>query len=114
MWHCAHVAPRRPSCASLWQLSHSGLAAIPRWRRVSRQRREIVAMLAAEHDDAPDTRRLVRAAQKAAAAEARAPGAAALLRTWRGLHRFFAILMLLAVGLHIGVAWHYGYRWIFS
>jgi hypothetical protein len=85
------------------------VAAIPRWRRVSRQRRETIAMIAAE---AP--RRLVRAVQKLAAADARASGMAALLRTWRGLHRFFAILMMLAVGLHIGVAWHYGYRWIFS
>jgi hypothetical protein len=85
------------------------LAAIPRWRRVARQRRETIALIAV---DAPT--KLVRAVQKAAAADARAPGAAALLRTWRGLHRFFAILMLLAVGLHIGVAWHYGYRWIFS
>ena len=85
------------------------VAAIPRWRRVSRQRREAIALLVqgSRHP-------LVRAVQKAAAADARAPGAAALLRTWRGLHRFFAILMLLAVGLHIGVAWHYGYRWIFS
>jgi hypothetical protein len=29
------------------------------------------------------------------------------------MHRFFAILMLLTVALHVGVAWHYGYRWIF-
>ena len=39
---------------------------------------------------------------------------AALLRSWRGLHRFFALLMLAAVLLHAGVAWHYGYRWIFA
>jgi hypothetical protein len=38
----------------------------------------------------------------------------ALLRSWRGLHRLFALLMLLAVVVHIGVAWHYGYRWIFG
>ena len=86
----------------------TAIAAIPRWRRVARQRRETIGMIAADA-----SRRLVRAAQKAATADARAPGAAALLRTWRGLHRFFAILMLLAVSLHIGVAWYWGYRWIF-
>ena len=31
-----------------------------------------------------------------------------------GLHRFFALLMLAAVLLHAGVAWYYGYRWIFA
>ena len=48
---------------------------------------------------------------------ARRPGSAtltALLRSWRGLHRFFALLMLASVLLHAGVAWHYGYRWIFG
>jgi hypothetical protein len=49
-----------------------------------------------------------------AAMEARAAGVAALIRTWRGLHRFFALLMLAAVFLHAGVAWYYGYRWIFT
>jgi hypothetical protein len=41
-------------------------------------------------------------------------GAASFLRTWRGLHRVLAILMLLTVPIHIGVAWLYGYRWIWS
>ncbi len=90
------------------------LAAIPRWRRVSRQRRETLGLLFAQRDLGRAARPLVRAVLKGAAADARAAGAGALLRTWRGLHRFFAILMLLAVGLHIGIAWHYGYRWIFS
>ncbi len=40
--------------------------------------------------------------------------ARAILRSWRGMHLFFAILMLLSVVFHIGVAWHYGYRWIWS
>ena len=37
-----------------------------------------------------------------------------LLRSWRGLHRFFALLMLALLLVHVGVAWYYGYRWIFS
>jgi hypothetical protein len=47
-------------------------------------------------------------------AETRRSGVTALLRTWRGLHRFFALLMVAAVLLHAGIAWHYGYRWIFE
>jgi hypothetical protein len=37
-----------------------------------------------------------------------------VLRLWRGLHRIMAILMVLSVGIHIGVAWYFGYRWIFA
>lgn len=59
-------------------------------------------------------RRAARELVKAAAADARADGVTALLRSWRGLHRFFALLMLAAVFLHAGVGWYYGYRWIFS
>jgi hypothetical protein len=34
---------------------------------------------------------------------------AALLRSWRGLHRFFALLMLAAVLLHAGIyVWYFG------
>jgi hypothetical protein len=57
--------------------------------------------------------RAMRAAVKelygAAAAEARSSGMAALLRSWRGLHRFFALLMLAAVLLHAGIyVWYFG------
>lgn len=37
-----------------------------------------------------------------------------LMRSWRGFHRFFALLMLALLVVHVGVAWYYGYRWIFS
>ncbi|HET9987228.1 MAG TPA: hypothetical protein VFQ65_01880, partial [Kofleriaceae bacterium] len=59
-------------------------------------------------------RRAIADLVKAAAADARASATSALLRSWRGLHRFFALVMLAAVFLHAGVAWYYGYRWIFS
>jgi hypothetical protein len=36
------------------------------------------------------------------------------MRSWRGFHRFFALLMLALLVVHVGVAWYYGYRWIFS
>ncbi|QQR89058.1 MAG: hypothetical protein IPJ88_12645 [Myxococcales bacterium] len=44
----------------------------------------------------------------------RSEAGTAVLRGWRGLHRFFAILMILSVAIHIAVAWYYGYRWILS
>jgi hypothetical protein len=39
---------------------------------------------------------------------------AAMVRSWRSLHRFLALLMLVSVSVHIGVAWFYGFRWIFE
>ncbi len=63
----------------------------------------------------------IKAAKHAVARTARLAGAdvgaaagTALLRSWRGMHRFLAILMILSVSVHIGVAWFYGYRWIWS
>ncbi len=44
----------------------------------------------------------------------RAVAAGVVLRSWRSLHLFFAILMLLTVVFHIGAAWYYGYRWFWS
>lgn len=38
--------------------------------------------------------------------------AAAMMRTWRSLHRFLAILLIVSVSVHIGVAWFYGFRWV--
>jgi hypothetical protein len=40
--------------------------------------------------------------------------AASMMRSWRSLHRFLAILMVVSVSVHIGVAWFYGFRWIFD
>lgn len=104
-------APRISADASLLR----SLLAIPGWRRVSRRRRGAITLLVPPRSAlSPAGRTAVRELHRAAAADARAGGVGALLRSWRGLHRFFALLMLIAVGLHAGVAWHYGYRWIFS
>ncbi len=46
--------------------------------------------------------------------EVRAHAADALLRVWRGFHRFAALLMTFAVIIHVGIAWYYGFRWIWS
>ena len=100
-----------PANASLLR----SLFAIPSWRRAARVREEVIGLIL------PPRKKLSRAQRrakkelvKAAAIDARADGVTALLRSWRGLHRFFALLMLAAVLLHAGVAWYYGYRWIFT
>jgi hypothetical protein len=91
------------------------LFAIPSWRRASRDRRDIIDLTVPPHAQQPKPlRRAVKELREAAAADARAAGTTALLRSWRGLHRLFALLMLAAVFLHAGVAWYYGYRWIFG
>lgn len=103
--------PDVPANASLLR----SLLAIPAWRRAGSARK---AMLRLRLPERRAMSRTLRAAAKelytASAADARAAGVTALLRSWRGLHRFFALLMLAAVLLHGGVAWYFGYRWIFA
>lgn len=104
-------APRIAPDASLV----GSLLAVPTWRRIARARREALALLVPpRHEQSAAQRSALRELHAASDADARAAGVTALLRSWRGLHRFFALLMLLTVGLHAGVAWHYGYRWIFT
>lgn len=106
-----HPAPNVAANASLAR----SLFAIPRWWHVSRRRaRAIRAVLPPRKKQTAHTRATVSELIAAAAVDARASGVAALLRSWRGLHRLFALLMLAAVFLHGGVAWYYGYRWIFT
>ncbi|HEY6176882.1 MAG TPA: hypothetical protein VIX73_20645 [Kofleriaceae bacterium] len=101
------VPPNASLLRSLW--------AVPSWIRAARTRRELLAMiLPPRRDMSRDLRRASRELYAASAADARASGIAALLRSWRAMHRFFALLMLAAVFLHAGVAWYYGYRWIFG
>ena len=92
------------------------LVSIPAWRRAGRKRREAIAMLVPRRRKMSKLqRRAVKELKIAATIDARNAGVTALLRTWRGLHRFFALLMLAAVLLHAAVAWHLGYgRWIFA
>jgi hypothetical protein len=104
-------APAIPPNASLLR----SVLAIPRWRSVGKKRREVLALVLPGRTEM--SRELRKAADElygAAAADARSDGIAALLRSWRGLHRLFALAMLAAVLLHGGVAWYYGYRWIFA
>ena len=103
--------PNVPANASLWRC----LWSIPSWVRVARVRREALgALLPPRRQMSRSLRRARTELYAASAADARASGVSALLRSWRALHRFFALLMLAAVLLHAGVAWYYGYRWIFA
>ncbi|HSD86187.1 MAG TPA: hypothetical protein VLB44_01690 [Kofleriaceae bacterium] len=106
-----HPGPNVPANASLLD----SLVAIPRWMRAASQRRRAIAEVTPPRKQQTRMQRLaIRELEAAAALDARASGVSALLRTWRGLHRLFALLMLAAVLLHGGVAWYYGYRWIFT
>ncbi|MCA9675056.1 MAG: hypothetical protein H6709_06605 [Kofleriaceae bacterium] len=89
----------------------TALRAMPAWRKVARDRRDAIALIVG---DPPEARWLIKRVDQLAVGEARAAGSAAMLRAWRGLHRFAAILMLVTVLVHVGVAWHYGYRWVFG
>jgi len=94
---------------------------IPRWVAQARMRRrglrkaakaDRVLRLVAKADPrlAQD---LVAELADLAAAEVDTNAGSAMMRSWRSLHRFLAILMLLSVSVHIAVAWYFGFRWIF-
>lgn len=98
------------------------LVAIPKWVRDARSRGFLVSYVI---EDAPVSdvlgrkerrrfRKAKRTVRKYATREVVATMAASLLQSWRGLHRFLALILVLLVPVHIAVAWIYGYRWIFS
>jgi hypothetical protein len=113
----AHPPTRLDDATLLRAVSH-----LPTWARERAARRRAVrdAIVGASPERELDAaeqalfRRMERQAVRLAGRSATAAGASALLRTWRGLHRVLAIVMLLTVPVHIGVAWLYGYRWIWS
>jgi hypothetical protein len=92
------------------------LMTIPSWRRTARDRCEAVDLLIANADTESLEELALRGknVRRELARDVRAVGAAALLRSWRSMHRFFAILMLLSVISHIGVAIYFGYWWYWS
>lgn len=98
------------------------LATIPRWALEARSRGFAVSYVI---EDVPPEqafgrkerrrfRRAKRAVRKYATREVLRVGASSLLQSWRGFHRMLAVILVLLVPVHIGVAWVYGYRWIFS
>jgi dihydropyrimidine dehydrogenase (NAD+) subunit PreT len=110
--------PTEPARASL----RTSLALIPSWLREYAARTrvlrsacdELLATHPLDADDRREAKRLSKQAIVLAGQPVRALAGAHLLRSWRGLHRFMALLMILLVTLHVSVAWVFGYRWIFS
>jgi hypothetical protein len=98
------------------------LLTFPRWMLEARKRREAIWAVAKGDPEVKAmrktqrsvVRRMVRELARLAAGEIDRIAGGSLLRLWRSLHRFMAILMVLSVTVHIGVAWFYGYRWIFA
>lgn len=98
------------------------IAAIPRWISEARTRGFEVAYVVEDvrleeplgREDKKRFRSAKKAVRKYATREVLGIGAASLLQSWRGFHRMLAVLLVLLVPIHIGVAWIYGYRWIFS
>jgi hypothetical protein len=98
------------------------LFTMPRWLLEARARRRGVKRAARgdkiyrvlARNEPKLARDLLAELEDLAAAEIDVNAVGALVRTWRSLHRFLAILMMLTVTVHIGVAWFYGFRWIFS
>lgn len=98
------------------------LITVPRWTLEAGRRRRAVVR-AAKRDAVIRSlgkeqraliRDLVNELADLAASEVDANAGAALMRSWRSLHGFMAILMVLSVAVHVAVAWFYGYRWIFG
>jgi hypothetical protein len=92
---------------------------LPTWERDARRRKRLVRDTLNAHEPwHRDEFRMLRGCIAETAGLAGAvPRAVAydhLMRSWRGLHRFFALLMIATMLVHVGVAWYYGYRWIFS
>ena len=97
------------------------LFTVPRWlldarvrrRGVKKAARQDKLFRAVERTEPALARALVAELGDLAAAEVDTLAGGALMRSWRSLHRFLAVLMLVSVSVHIGVAWHYGFRWVF-
>jgi hypothetical protein len=98
------------------------LFTIPRWVADARARRRGVERAARgdklfrvlERTEPAIARGFLIELSDLAAAEIDTHAGGALMRSWRSLHRFLAILMIVTVSVHIAVAWYYGFRWIFE
>lgn len=98
------------------------IARVPMWLRQARRRRVAVRRsfaLTPVPDQfigryAQEYREVQRELANLVSLDARAYAASVVLRGWRNIHRFFAIVMIVSVVVHIGVAWYYGYRWIWE
>jgi hypothetical protein len=97
----------------------SALVKLPSYRRELRQRRSVIDHIVTHYAQycGPELALLSKPLAECTriyVAEVRAAAASTVLRSWRGLHRFAALLMVLLVAMHIGVAWYYGFVWVFT
>jgi hypothetical protein len=111
-------ATRLPPNASFWKTMFT----LPKWTIEASNRRRVVED-AAQRDpklhilaevEREKVLDLIAEIADLAASEIDSNAGAALMRSWRSIHGFMAILMVLSVTVHVWVAWLYGYRWIFS
>lgn len=98
--------------------AHGSLVAVittlPAWLREQRARRIVIEQVLGHYQQhvPAELRRLsapIAECRRLYAAEVRAAAAGALLRSWRALHRFSALLMVSLVAMHIAIAWYYGF-----
>jgi dihydropyrimidine dehydrogenase (NAD+) subunit PreT len=95
------------------------LAAMPSFVREARQRANVIDRTLTDYarhfgGEMRSLARPIAECRKIYACEVRAAAAEALLRSWRGLHRLCALLMVLLVVMHIAIAWYYGFVWALS
>lgn len=93
--------------------------ALPAFRRELRERRHVFDRTVREYAslfgrELGLVRHRIADCRRIYACEVRASAADALLRSWRGVHRLSALLMVLLVVMHIVVAWYYGFVWAAS
>jgi hypothetical protein len=111
---CTSLAADASFARTLWT--------VPRWVLEARARRRVVTTAARADKtfrvlvgtDRDLARDLVDELAVFAEAEVDTLALSALVRSWRSLHRFLALLMVVSVTVHIVVAWFYGFRWVFS
>lgn len=121
-----HLMQARSELPPPTRLDHptlvNSLLHLPRWFKEARTRKSAIwtagSDAIAQHPIPAFQRKALRLRVAALATEvgAEAKGVAGehLLRTWRGLHRAMAVLMVVSVTVHIGVAWYFGFRWMWS
>ena len=107
-----------PHNASLFRT----LVMVPRWVFQARARRRAITRAGdadklfrvVRHNEPDLAKAFIADLEVLVTKESDAHAAAAMLRSWRSLHRFLAVLLGVSVSVHIGVAWFYGFRWIFE
>jgi dihydropyrimidine dehydrogenase (NAD+) subunit PreT len=95
------------------------IRSLPVWRRQARARAQLFDRIILHYTSyyPVEISRLgpiVAACRREIAGEVRALAAAALLKSWRSVHRLSALLLVALVSVHIGIAWYYGFVWVFS